>query len=505
MNRKVGNKLKVAIIAIAIISLAVAVYLVSGKDSRDRFIRAVAEGDIKTVRELLKEDETLAQTQLHHRKAGTFRPVIQIAVSRGHQDVAKLLLSYDIDVRQISPALRLADSPPMAELLIAHGANVNWRSANGSTAMHFFAAVDNLEMMEFLVDNGAIVNVTDRSGQTPLHKAAREGRLNAAKLLVSEGADISAKSEEGKTPFDYAAMPVWNEDAYRLQQRRIDRCKEVAAYLLSCGSTATVFDLAWLGDMERFRAVIKSNPSLVNERAHEEPLLFAAIRGGSADVVEYLLTHGAKLRVTSRHQQSPLRLAAYMGHTDVARILLDHGVDVDEKGQWGETALHWAAVKDNAEVAALLLEKGADADSQTSGHVVDLNVRAHDADPVERELSWFRTRERQRRSRYLQVAVPPRLAFTTGDTPIHAATYWNHADVVRLLIANGADISSTNRWRETPLHYAVACRYHNIAERLLKSGADPKAKTHEGMTPVDIAGKVKDKRLITMLSDRKRR
>jgi len=198
------------------------------------------------------------------------------------------------------------------------------------------------------------------------------------------------------------------------------------------------------------------------------------------------------------------RGTAYMGYTDVARVLLDRGSDIDERGQWGETALHWATVRGNTDVAALLLKSGADANSQTSSQTLDLNVRTRDdMDPVERELSWFRTQEMQRANPRLQVMYPPRVAFARGDTAIHAATYWNHADIVKLLIAKGADVNRANCWGEAPIHYAVVCRYHDIAQMLLEGGADSEAKTLKGMTPVEIAGKVKDKKILNLLSNRK--
>lgn len=500
----------VSVVLAVVVLLASTAFFAFWLNDEARFIRAVQDGDVNTVSTMLNKNGNLAQTKLHHRKAGTATPVLYIALGRGHNEIVRLLLSHGTSPKSYPRALRYANNTEIAELLIEHGADVNWQDENNSTptALHFFAAIGNTRLAELVINHGADVNAKSKHGVTPLHKAAREGRLNAAKLLVSNGADLNARSKKNKTPFDCAVFPVWNEDAYRLEQRRIRRCKEVAAYLLACGSAHTIFDLAWLGDMERLAKEIKSDPSLVNARANGEPLLFAAVRGGNAKVVEYLITHGTQLKVTGRFHQTPLQLAAYMGYTDIARVLLDNGSDIDERGPWGETALHWAAVRGNGDVAALLLERGADANSRTSSHTVDLNVRTrYDADPVERELRWFKIHQKQETARRLgiglQVAVPPRLAFTKGDTPIHAATYWNHADIVRLLIGKDADINRANRWGARPLHYAVVCRYHDIAKMLLDSGVDPKAKTYK-MTPVEIARKVKDKKLVKLLTERKK-
>jgi ankyrin repeat protein len=482
--------------------LAAGGFLSFRRDDEARFIRAVQDGDVKTVIAMLSKNNGLVEVR-QRQKAGS-EPVLCIALRRGRNEIVRLLLSHGASPKSCPRVLWHATDAGIAELLIEYGADVNWQDENNSvpTALHFFAAVDNTELVELLIKHGADVNVIDKAGETPLHEAAREGRLNAAKLLLSKGAELNARSKKNKTPFDCAVFPVWEEDAYRLEQTRIRRCKEVASYLLECGSSYTIFDIAWLGDLERLAKTIKSDSSLVNGRANGEPLLFAAVRGGNAKVVEYLVAHGASLKVTGRFQQSPLQLAAYMGYTDIARVLLNNKADVDERGPWGETALHWAAVRGNIDVAALLLERGADATSRTFRHTVDLNVGTRiDADPVERELRWFQTQEKQRANPLLQVMVPPRLAFTKGDTALHAAAYWNHADVVRLLIGSGADINNTNCWGATPLHYAVVCCYHDIAKLLLDNGADPKTQTYE-LTPIEIALKVKDKKLVKLLTDR---
>jgi len=489
----------------SVLLLAAVAFFAFRQNDEARFIRAVQNGDIKTVSAMLSRNSELARAEQRH-KGGkeSITPVFYTAVGKGNKEIIRLLLSHGADPKSYPRALRYAKDPEIVELLIEHGADVNWQLENSSTptVLHFFAATDNIKLAELVINHGADVNVKDRAGETPLHETAQEGCLNAAKLLVSKGAEINAKSGNNKTPLNYAVMPVWDVDVYRWPQDKIHRCKEVAAYLLECGSVYTIFDIAWLGVLKRVEDLIKGDPSLVNAQANGETPLFAAIRGGSAEVVEQLLKNGAQLGTKSRHQQTPLQVAAYSGYEDVAQALLNHGVDVDQRGPWGETALHWAAVKGNTDVAALLLERGADANIQISSHTVDLNVRADDVDPVERELSWFNTQEMQRANPHLQVMIPPRLAFTRGDMPLHTATYWNHADIVKLLIGKGADINRTNSWGATPLHYAVGCRYHDIAQLLLDKGADPETKTYK-MTPLEIARKVKDKKLVKLLTDRK--
>jgi ankyrin repeat protein len=461
------------------------------------------------VQELLEKNSDLARSKIDNKK-GIITPALYLALSMGHNEIVKLLLFHGASPKDYPRALRYANDPEMAKLLIEHGAEVNWRDGNNSalTALHFFASNGNAKVAELLIDHGAEVDVKNGRGQTPLHLAAQEGRLNTVKLLISRGADVNAKSKENKTPFDYSVFPVWNEDAYHVESGRINRCKEVAAFLLDYEPAYTISNIAWLGDMEHLAEMITNDPAVVNLPANGEFSLFAAIRGNNPEAVEYLLTHGAQPDATGRFKQSPLQLAAYIGYVDIAKTILNHGAEVDKKGNWGETALHWAAVKGNADIASLLLEHGANPNCVTSGYTIDLNLWINkDTDPMEFEFRRFDMEQAilraKRTNRSIQVASPPKLAFTKNDTPLHAACYWNHIDIVKLLIENGADINAVNAWNITPLLYAVVCRYHDIVQELLDNGADPQAKAHNDKTAVGIADLFKDSKLVNLLNDQK--
>ncbi|MBN2181376.1 MAG: ankyrin repeat domain-containing protein [Sedimentisphaerales bacterium] len=493
--------------SVVLVCIAIIVFIFL-RDDESRFIKAVQDGDIKTVRSMLNKKGQLANTQRPHKAGST--PVLYTALSRGHNEIVKLLLSHGASPKDNPRALRYANSPEMAELLIKYGADVNWRDGNNYalTALHSSAATNDTKMIELLLNHGAEINVENGIGATPLHLASKEGRLNAVKLLIAKGADINAKSREGKTPFDYAVFPVWNEDAYHLQSDRINRCKEVAAFLLTFKPAYTISDIAWIGDMERLAEIIQNDPETANFQAHREFPLFAAIRGNNPQAVEYLLTHGAQLSVTGRFGQSPLQLAAYLDYADIAKIILNHDADIDEKGRWGETALHWAVVRGNKDIALLLLECGSNPNSMASGYTIDIDLLiSKDTDPMEFELKRFDMEQAilraKRANRSIQVAPPPKLAFTTNDTPLHAACYWNHIDIVRLLIKNGADVNAVDAWGITPLLYAVVCRYDDIVQMLLDHGANPQVKAHNGMTAVEIARRVKDKKLAKLLNNQK--
>ena len=84
-----------------------------------------------------------------------------------------------------------------AKLLIAHGANPNFKNRDGKTALHWAVSVGNLELVRLLLDNKADPNAEDNNGITPLAVAKADqnngaGRTVAGPLRSATGADIAA-------------------------------------------------------------------------------------------------------------------------------------------------------------------------------------------------------------------------------------------------------------------------------------------------------------------------
>jgi len=84
-------------------------------------------------------------------------------------------------------------------LLIAGGADVNFKDQTGAAILHYwsFFPYGEAELIEFLIINGANVNIKDSLGNTSLdkaiegstiwHKVAREERVKIAAILRKHG------------------------------------------------------------------------------------------------------------------------------------------------------------------------------------------------------------------------------------------------------------------------------------------------------------------------------
>jgi hypothetical protein len=99
--------------------------------------------------------------------------------------------------------------------------------------------------------------------------------------------------------------------------------------------------------------------------------LAVACQDGRAEVVTYLLDHGANVNADGKKgatERTPLMAAASNGsHLAIVRELIDRGADVNLQGELGWTALIWAAREGDIECVKYLLSKGADPNLKATG------------------------------------------------------------------------------------------------------------------------------------------
>jgi ankyrin repeat protein len=82
----------------------------------------------------------------------------------------------------------LGQPKDVAELLLAHKADVNAKSKGGFTPLHFAASEGHQDVAEVLLAHKADVNTKDDSGWTPLHYATGKGYEGLTGILRQSGA-----------------------------------------------------------------------------------------------------------------------------------------------------------------------------------------------------------------------------------------------------------------------------------------------------------------------------
>ncbi|KAK4442326.1 ankyrin repeat-containing domain protein [Podospora aff. communis PSN243] len=99
-------------------------------------------------------------------------------------------------------------------LLIDRGADINSRSQDGRTALHFAVGSDSFwskeerdGRIEALVELGADIDAVDPDGRTPLSIAAEYKMEPAVRLLVEKGAEVNSRDKAGRTPLSWLEEP----------------------------------------------------------------------------------------------------------------------------------------------------------------------------------------------------------------------------------------------------------------------------------------------------------
>ncbi len=496
---------------------------VNGQESsHDSLVQAVIAGKLSMVKELVNTHPELATAMgsrrgkgssplpvlhhaLHHDHTGiaafllekgadpnrrNYRGEIpiQIAIRKKSLKAIELLLAHGADlggdtVEKGQPILSWCRDAEVAEYLIAKGADVSQRDRGGATALHHIAGRGDTDVASVLLRHGADVHALHSAGTTPLHWAAPHGHVEMATLLLEKGADINAKTRSGKTPLQMTISEV-NFREWELHGGG-KRGRKMVGFLLSRGAEYTVQDMIWLGNIPTVKKFLDEDPSLVNASgSHGDHVLFIAAREGHADLVTLLIERGASVNVKDHDGEPLLHVAAHAGHRRVVQVLLARGAAVNEKGPYGELALHWAIARRHGAVVQILLASGSNVNGGTEKHRVDMNGIGPDIDMVAQELSHL---EILRMTKPVQTAMPIRLAFATGDTPLHCAAQLGDGSTAKALIAKGAKVDAANKWGETPLHYATVFGKRDVVYELLNAGSDVHAQLPNGMTPRNLA------------------
>jgi ankyrin repeat protein len=87
-----------------------------------------------------------------------------------------------------------------------------------------------------------------------------------------------------------------------------------------------------------------------------------------------------------------------------------------------------------------------------------------------------------------------------SETALHFAAANGNTDIVKLLIAHGANpMTKEICLGETPLHSASAKGHLDVVASLLDNGADVNSKTYYGITPLFMALQAEDPRMVALL------
>jgi len=259
-----------------------------------------------------------------------------------------------------------------------------WSAGSGAEVWDLFCAcaAGELETVQRLVDHNPSLVRSHFEYRTPLYFAVRENHMAVARFLIDRGArpfyngddlvemsrirghaDMEALLESHRS----RTQPVLSGVQLLMRafrNRAMSTVSRLTQEFLVPGSSCDIWTAAFVGNVERVRELLDSDPSLVNRMGEDRsgsPLVLAAGRG-HLEVARLLLERGADPNLPEEgnapHGRA-LYSAVYGRHFDIARLLLEHGADPNQEVESSADAPSIAIMNSDTKIIELLASYGA--------------------------------------------------------------------------------------------------------------------------------------------------
>jgi ankyrin repeat protein len=349
------------------------------------------------------------------------------------------------DLRLIEAARNRNVSAVVA--LLKEHVDVNAAQPDGTTALHWAAQWDDLKMADALIRGGAHARAANDYGATPLALAAVNGSAEMIRRLMKAGADPNAALPSGETALMTAARSGHVDAVQALLASGANTSDAEHEY----GQTALMWAAAERHVDVVHALVDKGADTRARSKAGFTPFLFAA-RAGSRELVELFLSKGADVNEVSTDGTTALLAATVRGFPSLAEWLLDEGADPNKDTAAGYSALHWAAgTFDTVSTHEYQTESG---EWSALAGIQPRSAKIHLIKALLEHGANVNARMRR---------GPPRFGYTlggggvigggsyAGGTAFFLASTVGDVEVMRLLVASGADPLLSTNDHTTPL------------------------------------------------------
>ncbi|VDI79534.1 Hypothetical predicted protein [Mytilus galloprovincialis] len=168
--------------------------------------------------------------------------------------------------------------------------------------------------------------------------------------------------------------------------------------------------------------------------------LFLASECGYTDIADLLLQNHANAKICDKKDRSPLHIASARGLTEIVVLFFKNDViNITTENAMGP--LYMATVSGNIDIVQLLLEHG-----------FDPNVQTKDK----------------------------------KKTPIYAAFYYNHLNIVKVLLSFNCKTDIFTDSFQSPIYVACLNGFKSVVKLLLENGSDPDLFKHQIIKPFGL-------------------
>ncbi|KAM7202604.1 hypothetical protein V8F20_004393 [Naviculisporaceae sp. PSN 640] len=360
-------------------------------------------------------------------------------------------------------ALHVASSFSYKELVGSlmrngHRDEITVRVATSSTPLHFAAWFGWPDIVEVLLNNGAPIDDGIESNDlTPLHMAACKGHVEVIERLLKSKADPNATCSN--------FGPVINGAIMSGSRRAVELLVDAKAELLveSDEFESPLAAATLLPDKSMFDYLLKSCSGEVPDRVYEKAMIRAA-EEGKVDIFEQLISDSTII-YTDEGYRKAREVAERESRWDIIRILLLNHEGLDCVDLFVKAAT------------------GLGCQDQILAQIWQYTQQSIPQEVLDRCL--YRAVNVGKESTVqllLGFNADPNAAGQEYGNALTAAAFNGPTNIVKNLIAAGADVNSPNGW---PLHAAAACGHLAVVAELLAGGAEvnrviTKGHVHDG-------------------------
>jgi ankyrin repeat protein len=427
-----------------------------------------SEGYVKTVQKLLEHkadpntagpsgtDTCLWFAAMHCGSLEIMKMLLEHGADPNHELLKPPLLSEIIQNVKISEITKIK----MFDLLIDNDPPVDLERGDqyGVTPLMVAGEAGNLSAVQWLLNRTASINTLDSQNRSVLFHAILNKKWNVVHYLLAhhEQPRLDLLASSGQT----------------LLELTMDHIDELKA-LLDAGADPgfenynkhTLLNSAVVAQNEEVVGLLLEPARHIDvhhrDYADWSPIMNATGYTPNAQIARLLLEAGARLSDTTEDGLSPLHLAAFMDRPDVLQVLLnfhqaDDLVRCDNNGQTALLEISDFTRTENFECIRLLVRAGADINAQASDGETVLIQSARFGANATAVHDWL----------LAQPKIDIHVRAQEG-TALHIACRYGNIDLVKKLLQNGADANANHAsYGSTPLIAACIPRSLDDSENV---------------------------------------
>lgn len=389
---------------------------------------------------------------------------LHFAIGAPYQNVVMLLIQHKANVNARDmlsrTPLHVAASQgnvAMCTYLLNEGAQLDSREARSKTPLQFACEAGNYEMVQTMMDQSRL-NATNMTFLTAFFAAVECGHVQIAEIFFSKGLKLQELKRDGNKPLTLAAT---------------SGCLAMVELMIQEGcEIQTKDDSGWnalhfasdRGHYQVIDRLLSSGVSATARTARKETPLLLAVKRGHFPVAERLLRSEKGSSLTSledERSQQPVHHAVRNGSLEIFELLMSNGGKINVENSFGWQPLHVATAYGHLHLVERLLQQGATIEEKLGS----TSIKKDQTHKIVEEGYWAEARW----------PYP-------GSRALHLACEYSNEQIAHLLISKGAkmEASCSEGWQ--PLHHATYFGSSTLVEKLLQGGVNPHAATNEGKT-----------------------